>query len=174
MALIRVSDFAKVVGCSPQNIYKHIRNYAQELEGHLVESRRGLMLDDYAQEFIRGVMYPKELSVEASGVQAELEALRKDYLDLGREHTAMAVKLAEIKGELDRATLEAGENQRLLLASREAEEAKTQELAEAKEENGKLSEELQAVQEALAAEKARNQRLMARGWWQRLTNREVE
>lgn len=174
MGLIRVSYFAKEVGCSPQNIYKHIRNYAQDLEGHLMESRRGLMLDEYAQEFIRGVMYPKELSAEASGIQAELEAMRRDYFQLGKEHAALASRLAQVEGERDRALLEAGENQRLLLASKEAEEAKAQELATAQERTVALQGDLQAAQEALAAAQARHERLMARGLWARLTNQEVE
>lgn len=168
MGLIRVSDFAKEVSCTPQNIYKHIRNYSNELEGHTQQSRRGLLLDDYAQEFIRGVMYPKELSTEASRVMDDLNALRAEYLKLAAKHTELATQLAQTEGERDRALMEAGQSQKLLAASQEQQEQQAQELAAARQE---AQDALKAAQEAQAKAHAAEERLEAlrgRSWFERL------
>lgn len=199
MGLIRVSDFAKEVGCTPQNIYKHIRNYAQELEGHTQGSRRGLLLDDEAQRFIRNVMYPKELSAEASGVMEELNALRGEFLRLGAKHAELAAKLAQTEGERDRALLDVAQVQKALTASKEAEEAKAAELEQANQDYEQAKEALEGMreeahmrlQEAQAAEQreqealqqaqaerearealeARMAALKGRSWWERLTRK---
>lgn len=152
MDLIRVSDFARKVGCSPQNIYKHVRNYAAELEGHLHGSRRGLMLDEHAQEFIRGVMYPKEL-VADTALREEVERLRAALFAASQESGKLAVELAETRADLERLQLEDEHTRKLLVASRGAEEARQAEL-----------DELQRKYDAM----------MKRGFWARLTNKEVE
>lgn len=159
MDLIRVSDFARKVGCSPQNIYKHVRNYAAELEGHLHGSRRGLLLDEYAQEFIRGVMYPKEVSGDTA-LREELEQLRSALFAASQENSRLAVALAQTEGERDKALLEAGQLQKLLTASQEAEEARKAEVEELREENRRKD--------------VRHAAVMNRGIWARLTNKEVE
>ena len=165
--LMKVRDFALLSGCTPQNVYGHLRTYAEELEGHLVKGkgRQGIYLDEFAQDFVRSVMYPKDLAPAAAA--EEIEALRQQLLQLGLANTELASKLARTEGERDKAMLEAGESQRLLLVSREAEEAKAQELAAAQEQAGQLAEDLQAAQDKI-------QRLMSRGLWARLTNKEVE
>ena len=195
MGLIRVRDFAKEVGCSTQNIYKHIRNYKEELGGHLVQNHHATFLDEEAQDFIRGVMYPKELDIQASGVLVELNELRAEHMRLGAAHAELATKLARTEGERDRALLEAGQYQKALAASQEAEEARATELQQAHEDYRQASEALEKMrdeahmrlQEAeaaqaredelrvqLDAEKAKNAALVNRGLFARIFNKGVD
>lgn len=159
--LIRVRDFAKNCGCTPQNIYGHLKTYATELEGHTFQGkgRQGVLLDGYAQDFIRSVMYPKEVSADTE-LQQQVEELRTALFHASQESQRLAVTLAQTEGERDKAMLEAGQLQRLLVASEEAEKARKAEVAE-------LREQLQQADARYAA-------TMKRGLWARLTNKEVE
>ena len=172
--LMRVREFAAACGCTPQNIYGHLKTYAAELEGHTYQGkgRQGVMLDAFAQDFLRSIMYPKEISDNV--LMEEMGELRRQLFELGMQHTQLATKLATTEAERDKAMLEAGQAQKALMAAQEAEEARVRELTEVRGKAEQLTGDLQVAQEALAAEKARNQRLMSRGLWARLTNKEVE
>lgn len=194
--LIRVREFAQNCGCTPQNIYGHLKTYATELEGHTFQGkgRQGVLLDGYAQEFLRSIMYPKEIADNA--LMDEINALRGQLLQMGVENTRLASQLAATEGERDRAVLEAGQFQKALTASQEAEEAKEAELQQAKEDYRQAAESLeqmreeaaqrlqeaeaaeqreqeanrkaQELQAALEAAEAREKALKERSWWERL------
>lgn len=184
-ALIRVRDFAKMCGCTPQNIYGHLKTYKEELDGHTFQGkgRQGVLLDEHAQGFLRSIMYPKELA--DNSLMEEIEELRKRILNLGLANTELASRLATTEGERDKAVYEAGHYQRALAASQEAEEAKEAELSEAKAaaaENAlRASQEAQRAEEAireaedlrsqLEASVAREKALKGRNWWERLTRK---
>lgn len=171
---IRVSDYAKMVGCTNQNIYKHLRNYAKELEGHVHETRRGKVLDEYAQEFLRSVMYPKELG-DASLVE-EINDLRRQLFLASQETTRLLKEVTVLTGERDKALLDAGEQQRLLeastadLAAAKADaQAALREAAAVAERERLTQEALQeateranATQNALDVEKTENEALRAK------------
>lgn len=147
-APIRVREFAKNCGCTPQNIYGHLKTYAADLEGHTFQGkgRQGVLLDGYAQDFLRSVMYPKEIADNA--LMDEINELRAQVLQLGVKNTELSSKLALTEGERDKAVYEAGYYQRALAASKEAEEAKDAALVEAKEEAEVLRNKLQSAEEA--------------------------
>lgn len=151
--LIRVREFAQNCGCTPQNIYGHLKTYAAELEGHTFQGkgRQGVLLDGYAQDFLRSVMYPKEIADNA--LMDEINKLRAQLLQMGVENTRLASQLASTEGERDRALLEAGQYHKALTASQEAEEAKDAELQQAAEALEKMRDEAHMrLQEADAAE----------------------
>ena len=133
MGLIRVRDFAKECGCTPQNIYKHIRNYATELDGHVLDSARGKLLDEFACDFIREAMYPRELDTgsEVTKMAQELAELRAAFMKLGQEILRIASELLQTQGERDRALLDLQQHRKLLQAAEDAEEARQAELAKA-------------------------------------------
>lgn len=138
--LIRVRDFADNCGCTPQNIYLHLKNYAQELEGHTIQGkgRQGILLDEYAQEFLRSIMYPKELT--DSAVAQEIEQLRKALALASQENARLLARALSAEAERDKALLDAGENQRLLMASQRAQEAQSEELRQAKTDVAAMSD----------------------------------
>lgn len=141
--LIRVRDFAQACGCTPQNIYGHLKTYAADLEGHTFQGkgRQGVLLDEFAQDFLRSVMYPKELGDNA--LMEEINMLRGQLLQMGVENTRLASKLAATEGERDRALLDAGQFQKALTASQETEERQKSRIQELSQENHDL--ELRAV-----------------------------
>ena len=173
--LIRVRDFAQRCGCTPQNIYGHLKTYARELDGHTFQGkgRQGVLLDAYAQDFLRSIMYPKEL---ADNVLAEkIAMLQAELLQMGMKNTELAARLATTEGQRDKALLEAGHFQKALMASEEAEAARKAELEEAHQEAAGARQEAQeaqdkakAAQEALEAAQAQLEALKARSWLDRL------
>ena len=78
---VRVKDFARSCGCTPQNIYLHIKHYKTELDGHTVKGtgRQGILLDPYACQFIRDIMYAKDSGRGVPQTNVCVEELCKDY-----------------------------------------------------------------------------------------------
>ena len=176
--LTRVRDFAQACGCTPQNIYGHLKTYAADLEGHTIQGkgRQGVLLDEYAQEFLKSVMYPKEIGNNA--LMEEINQLRGQLLQMTVKSTELAARLVETEGERDRALIDNKQYQKLLKASEEAEQAKDQELAQVKTEKAAAIEEAQnARKEAdrlhldLEQEKAVTKALKDRNWFERLTRK---
>ena len=175
--MIRVREFAEQCNCTPQNIYQHLKNYATELEGHTQQGRRGILLDEYACDFLRSVMYPKEISADTE-VMEELNRLRQNLLDMGMKNAALASRLAEVEGDRDRALLEAGEHQKQLLALTAHQEEQEQALEQARQDaeaaaqrSAELEEQLRAEKAARAEAEEREQRLKSRNWFERLTRK---
>lgn len=131
--LVKVRDFAQRCGCTPQNVYGHLRTYAADLEGHTYQGkgRQGILLDDYAQEFLRSVMYPKDLSENV--LQVQINELRGQLMQAETERMRLGSKLIQVEAERDRALIDAGQYQKLLTASQEAEQAKDAEIQELRE-----------------------------------------
>lgn len=141
MGLIRIRDFAKECGCTPQNIYKHIRNNPTELEGHVLDSARGKLLDEFACNFIREAMYPRELDTgsEVTKMAQELADLRSAFMQLGQENLRISSELLQTQGERDRAFLELKHYQKLLRAAEDTEEVRKAELAQARQEASEVA-----------------------------------
>ena len=187
MGLIKVRDFAAAVGCTPQNIYKHIRKYREELGGHVIEGRRSLMLDEYACDFIREAMYPKEVSADdtVQRLQNELAEVRGALFQSMQKNMEQATEIMELTGERDKAVFEAGQYQKLLGESEAEKAAKEAAIEEAKAIEAMLQQErddaaAQAAKEKAAREVAeainREQaaeldRLRKRGLWARIRNK---
>ena len=154
--------------------------------------KQGQLLDDEAQAFLRNVMYPKAITVDSDTMAAELAEMRAAMMKMGQENLRLAAELATTQGERDRALLDAGQYQKLLKASQEAEEAKDQELAQAKLDIVALTElhqeakqredqlhldlnhekSLREAAEAQAQAAAeQNQALKNRNWFERLTRK---
>lgn len=161
---MRVRDFARQSGCSPQNIYKHLRNYADQLEGHTYQGpgRKGVLLDAFAQDFLRTVMYPKELAADdtITRLQEELEQLRSAHFLAMQEGMKHASKIAQLEAENEKMSFELKANQKALAASNEERDAQAAELQQVKEEREQAAADLeqmraeaaQRLQEAKTAE----------------------
>ena len=172
MGVVKVRDFAKECGCTPQNIYKHIRNYAADLEGHVHDTARGKVLDDFACNFIREAMYPRELDADSEHTKLaqEVAELRAALMKAGQENLRMASELVQAQGERDRALLELTQHQKLLKAAEDAEEARQAELASERQKAAEAATRAEpaatrAEEQARRAEaaEAKNEALRARG-----------
>lgn len=171
--LIRVRDFAKQNGCTPQNIYKHLRTYAEQLDGHTFQGpgRKGVLLDDFAQEFLRGVMYPKELAADdtISRLQEELDQARAALFAAMQEDMKNRTKIAQLEAENEKVNFELAANLKALAASNEERDAQAAELQRAKDESAQAAKALeqahaeaqQRLQEAQMAEEREYQAVEA-------------
>lgn len=180
MGYIRVRDFARDNNCTVQNIYKHLRKYTKELEGHVKvgPGKQGQLLDDEAQEFLRSVMYPKSITVDNETMAAELNDLRAALMAMGQENIKLASQLAKTEAERDRALLDAGQYQKLLEAAQEADEAKDRELEETKRKvleaelaAREIDKTLGEVQAARDSAEAQIRALKGRNIWERITRK---
>lgn len=129
--LTRVREFAQACGCTPQNIYGHLKTYAADLEGHIFQGkgRQGVLLDEYARDFLKSVMYPKELSADASGVMEQLNTLRGEYMMLGARFSELSARLSTTEAERDRALFDANQYQKLLGAAEDEKAAREEQHA---------------------------------------------
>ena len=168
MGYIRVRDFAKETGCTAQNIYKHLRKYTKELEGHVITGpgKQGQLLDDDAQAFLRSIMYPKAVVMDSDTMAAELAEMRAAMMKLGQENLRLASQLATVQGERDRALVDAGHYQKLLGAAEDEktamEEQHAAELEAARLEAAEAAERADAAIARAEAAEAHNAALKAR------------
>ena len=145
--LIRVRDFAQKCGCTPQNIYGHLKTYAAELEGHMIQGkgRQGVFLDEEAQEFLRSIMYPKEISKDTAVVklQNEVAELRTALFQAMQKGMEMSAMLSATEAERDRLQLDvAGAEKRLRLVE-ESQAAKDAELSRVEQEAAEARQKAQ-------------------------------
>ena len=162
---LKVGDFARLVGCTPANIYRYAKAYPNELGPEMVKHGRFTVISPQGQAWIRDQMYPKTLSEPAAAEQ--IQKLMAALSASDHKAAELQQRLSQVEGDLRQAQLDAAENQRLMLIAQEGEAAKKQELAAAQEKAEKLTGDLQAAEDKI-------QRLMSRGLWARLTNKEVE
>lgn len=180
--LVRVRDFAQRCGCTPQNIYGHLKTYAADLKGHTFQGkgRQGVLLDEFAQDFLKSVMYPKDLSENT--LQIQINELRGQLMQAETEKLRLGSLLVQMEAERDRALIDNKQYQKLLKASEEAEEAKDKELDQVKADKAAAVEEAQNARKEVdqlhldleqekalrAAAEAENQALKGRRLWERI------
>lgn len=171
-SLKKVRDFAKECGCTPQNIYGHLRTYAAELEGHVFQGkgRQGQLLDEFAQDFLKSVMYPKEISTDATVARMaeEIERLRTALFKASEQSTEMLNELTQVKGENQQLRFDNSNFQERARIAEESEAEKTakleasqKETAEARQMAQKAQEENQELKRQLDEERAAKEQEMA-------------
>ena len=183
---IKLEDFAKIVGTTPNNIRGHLKKYAAELAGHIEQrpKRGGTYLDDFAQRFIKGKMRIDTVVLQDNRVNELLEEnnqllhqvnellIQRTELQLAAtEHIKLIESHGELQNQLDEATTTI-ENLTVQL------ETETNAAAELRADYNKqknliltLTEELEkaaALNDELQTE---NTELKSRGFFARLFNR---
>lgn len=186
-APIRVEEFARIVGTSPNNIRGHIKKYAAELKGHIevLPNRGGTLLDSEAQRIIKSKMRVDTVVIHDSRVTELLEEnnkllhqvnellIQRTELQLAAtEHQKLIAAHGELQSQLDEAT-DTIEN---LTAQLDTETTAAAELRTDynKQKNLILSltDELEKAAALNAALQTENETLKSRGFWKRLFNKE--
>lgn len=91
---VKLQDFAREKGVTDRAIQKHIQNHAEELAGHFErKGPNGTWLDDYAQEFISGLMY------ETPTVIMDTELVRK-HQELQDQYQLVSGQLVQAQDRL--------------------------------------------------------------------------
>lgn len=135
----RIREFADSVGCTAQNIYLHLDTYKEQLEGHVHKGSRGKVLDDYACEFLRSVMNPKEISAD-NQLMEEVNKLRALLVEANTKNSKLVEELSGLKTENYKLQQELSSKETLLL--------ETQDMSEALQvEYDTLTEDLEKVRE---------------------------
>lgn len=186
--MVKLQDFAKECGVTDRTIQKHVQKHEEALEGHF-ERRgpNGTWLDEYAQDFIRGLMIqPATPVIGDARTVRENEELRQALLEKDAKIQAQKEFIDRLLAENGRlqgntARLEASEQAKALLEAQNAQHRQDAdnarlEAASARQETKEVTRELLASQDdnadlriRLAAEEAKVASLKNRTAWQRLT-----
>ena len=106
-------DFATEQGITLRAIQKHVKKHENELDGHIIRygPPKGTYLDEYAQEYLSGLLVGHPLAVlddnlsqELERVRIELEAAQKRIIELQDEKADLLERA--IKAEAAKALTE--------------------------------------------------------------------
>ena len=106
-------DFATEHGITLRALQKHVKKHENELEGHIIRygPPKGTYIDEYAQEYLSGLIvgHPvavldESLSQELERVRIELEAAQKRIIELQDEKADLLERA--IKAEAAKALTE--------------------------------------------------------------------
>lgn len=171
---VKLNDFARECGVTERAIQKHLKNLADELQGHY-ERRgpNGTWLDETAMGIIRSRMVtPPPPIVSDGSLVRENEELRAALMQLQTRHIELQEKMigqAALLGEAasNKALLEAATERqealnKELMAEHDRAEKASREAQEAKERAEKAEREATAAAAALEAEKGRKLSFMER------------
>lgn len=138
--VVRIREFADSVGCTPQNIYLHLDTYKEQLEGHVLKGSRGKVLDEYACEFLRSVMNPKELNADNQLLE-EVNKLRALLVAANEKNSTLVEELSNLKTEHYKLQQDFENKEKLLLENKNMSEA-------LQVKNETLSKDLDELQDA--------------------------
>lgn len=106
-------DFATEQGITLRALQKHVKKHENELDGHIIRygPPKGTYLDEYAQEYLSGLLVGHPLAVlddnlsqELERVRIELEAAQKRIIELQDEKADLLERA--IKAEAAKALTE--------------------------------------------------------------------
>ena len=106
-------DFATEQGITLRALQKHVKKHENELDGHIIRygPPKGTYLDEYAQEYLSGLLVGHPLAVlddnlsqELERVRIELEAAQKRIIELQDEKANLLERA--IKAEAAKALTE--------------------------------------------------------------------
>ncbi|MGM9963361.1 MAG: hypothetical protein ACI319_10035 [Holdemanella porci] len=99
--MIKVQDFAHSKGVTDKAIYKHINRHREELGDHIQkQGKNGTWLDDYACEFISGLMISNPIVVGDSHQQAEIGKLKIRNEELMNQLLAAQQTIINLQGSM--------------------------------------------------------------------------
>ena len=97
-------DFATEQGITLRALQKHVKKHENELDGHIIRygPPKGTYLDEYAQEYLSGLLVGHPLAVlddnlsqELERVRIELEAAQKRIIELQDEKADLLERAIE-------------------------------------------------------------------------------
>lgn len=142
-------DLALEKGVHIRSLQTHVKNHESELEGHIIRygPPRGTYVDEYAEEFISGLLVGHPIATADPSLIAENERLKDEIVDLQKK----LIQLQDEKAGLLERALEA-ENRRELVETT---------VTAAEEKILRLESDVRELTEA-------NRKLKSRSLWQRI------
>ena len=176
--MIKLQDFARQQGVTDRAIQKHLKNYAEELEG-LYERKgpNGTWLTEEACEILRGKMKQAPITIVEPGereesLKAQIRDLERELFDVQQRYTDYVSRTTELLQTASRqiALAEASEQNKVRADDLEAQNrvlsADNDRKDETLEKERKVSQKrIDELTEALQEE--RNRRITLKEWWRR-------
>lgn len=166
--MVKLQDFAREMGVTDRAIQKHLKRYAEELEG-LFERRgpNGTWLSEEACELLRGKMKSSPVVVADNSLMLENDRLKKEIERLHMKLEDKQDKI-EILQEQNASLALAGTRIQLLEADNEAAKLKVSEaektVQEASEALKRVEDEKHLLEQQIAAMKKAGLWKRIRGW----------
>ena len=143
--MLSIAEYAKTRHISQTAIRRQLKTYAEELEGHIVETNRRKMLDDDAIAFLDAHRMPREIIIEQASSEAKKEVedlkakldLMKDRVQELHQH---ALRLQDEIISLQKEKIEMIEDQtrnQLLLEAKDKESTDLQDKLESMEQDNR-------------------------------------
>ena len=138
-------DLAAEKGVNIRSLQTHVKNHQDELDGHVLRygPPRGTFVDEFAEEFLSGLLVGHPIATADPGLIAENERLKGEVADLQKR----VIQLQDEKADLMERAITAEASKALMETT-----AATQ------------GEQLQQLQEQV-------ERLKSRSLWERITRR---
>lgn len=190
-----IRDYADSHHITYEAVRRQIARYSDELGEHVIVKGNRKYLDDFAVEFLndhrqdRPIIVAdtsrdeqiaaaeaenKNLLIKIAELQERLLASQASLIDaqkLRLEAAALEESKKEVQTNLDRAQDEISSLKRVLSNSETLQAQQEEKIKQAKEAEKRAYSEVQRLQEALAAEKARADAAEQKSWWQKLIGR---
>ena len=166
----KLQDFATECGVTDRAIQKHLKKHEAELIGHFErKGPNGTWLDEYAQEYIRGLMIQQPIVLQDN--VAEVQELRLRLTEKQDKIENLQDRIIDLQGQLQTAQLQTAQ-----IALLEADiERRNKDLAQAQQAAQTASDELtaahaelEATREQLSKALEEKSELEKRKWWQLL------
>lgn len=186
---MKLQDFAQECGVTDRAIQKHIQKHEDALRGHFERhGPNGTWLDDFAQDYIKGLMVQRPLTVVSdTRLTLENEELRQKMALRDEKIAAQDEFINKLQAEIARLNNTVGrlqateETHKLLSEASQAEaeranqraERSHQEAVESREKADKETARANALEVELTRQRARENALMNRGLLARILNSEV-
>ena len=193
--MLTIRDYADSHHITYEAVRRQIARYSDELGEHVIVKGNRKYLDDFAVEFLddhrqdRPIIVAdtsrdeqiaaaeaenKNLLIKIAELQERLLASQASLIDaqkLRLEAAALEESKKEVQTNLDRAQDEISSLKRVLSDSEALQAQQEEKIKQAKEAEKRAYSEVQRLQEALAAEKARADAAEQKSWWQKLIGR---
>lgn len=193
--MLTIRDYADRHHITYEAVRRQIAQYSDELGEHVIVKGNRKYLDDFAVEFLndhrqdRPIIVAdtsrdeqiaaaeaenKNLLIKIAELQERLLASQASLIDaqkLRLEAAALEESKKEVQTNLDRAQDEISSLKRVLSNSETLQAQQEEKIKQAKEAEKRAYSEVQRLQEALAAEKARADAAEQKSWWQKLIGR---
>ena len=142
--MIKLQDFARECGVTDRAIQKHLKTYAEELEGlYQRKGPNGTWLTEEACEILRSKMKQQPIAVVDNEIYRKNEDLRQKVEILQEKLILAHEKIADQQLQLDQGKA----NQLMLQAAEEQAKQTAQELAEVHQQLGAARQEAQDLRE---------------------------
>ena len=76
--VLKIKEFAIQEGVTTQAVYKLLKTHSEALEGHILKTKKGQLLDEYAISYLKEKMIGNNVVVADRSIQEELDKVKAE------------------------------------------------------------------------------------------------